>query len=546
MALTDHVSVTITLQSVGVPRAGFGMPMIVTHNAGWVDRVRYASRLSEVSGTLGFATTSPEYLAATAFWSQTPKPPTIAFGRATATVTQRYKVNANASALQHSTEYFINVSGEGFEDDAAAYTTDSVTTRAEIHVGLLTALNAVVDKNYTAEYATLIVTDFTFTADNTTNTLTKAAHTLVTGDGPFQLTTTGGLPAGLATVTDYWAIRLTDNTFQLATTLANALAGTAIDITTDGTGTQTLTDTASTKSPDGPLAVTGDAAGNWFSLEGFDPDALQIEQNHTVSGIGDDLTAILNASNGLWYEIHTLYNSKDYVGDVAAWTEANGRLYVFDTCDTDCITLTYSAGVTTDVLSTLFELGYKRTMGAYHQRPAAQLAAAWMGRWLPTTPGRAIAKFKTLAGVETTVFTTTHVTNLKARRGNGYQTNGGRGITFDGTVFSTEYLFVDVTRNLDWLSDEVVSSVYELLADSEIVPYDEEGLLTVKNGIKQALQRAVRQRVLAASPAPAVEMPLLEDISDADKANRILREATFSGTLAGAVQAAFIDGSLSF
>lgn len=58
-----------------------------------------------------------------------------------------------------------------------------------------------------------------------------------------QATTTGGLPAGLALATDYFVIRLSATTIKLATTLANAVAGTAIDITSQGTGTHTLTHT---------------------------------------------------------------------------------------------------------------------------------------------------------------------------------------------------------------------------------------------------------------------------------------------------------------
>ena len=51
----------------------------------------------------------------------------------------------------------------------------------------------------------------------------------------------GGLPAPLLPATDYFAIRLTPTTMQLATSRANALAGVAIDLTTAGTGTHTIT-----------------------------------------------------------------------------------------------------------------------------------------------------------------------------------------------------------------------------------------------------------------------------------------------------------------
>lgn len=93
----------------------------------------------------------------------------------------------------------------------------------------------------------LVVADFVFTADNTTDTCTKVAHGLLTGDGPIRVSNSGGaLPSGIVAATDYWVIKVGADTFKFATTLANALAGTPINLTTDGTGTQTLSDTAST------------------------------------------------------------------------------------------------------------------------------------------------------------------------------------------------------------------------------------------------------------------------------------------------------------
>ena len=85
----------------------------------------------------------------------------------------------------------------------------------------------------------------TFTADAGSDvcTYTSTANfpsNLLTGTR-VRLTTTTTLPAGLATATDYYLIRVTDATFKLATSYANAVAGTAINITDAGTGTHTLT-----------------------------------------------------------------------------------------------------------------------------------------------------------------------------------------------------------------------------------------------------------------------------------------------------------------
>lgn len=71
-----------------------------------------------------------------------------------------------------------------------------------------------------------------------------ATHPYVTGCR-VALTTGGVLPAGLS-ATNYFVINVTSGTIKLASSLANAVAGTAVDITAAaGGGTHTLTASAS-------------------------------------------------------------------------------------------------------------------------------------------------------------------------------------------------------------------------------------------------------------------------------------------------------------
>lgn len=79
----------------------------------------------------------------------------------------------------------------------------------------------------------------TFTAA-TTDICTATAHGLETGDRVQVSNSGGGLPTGLSASTTYYVIKLSANTFSLATTDALATAGTAIDITGAGTGTHSI------------------------------------------------------------------------------------------------------------------------------------------------------------------------------------------------------------------------------------------------------------------------------------------------------------------
>lgn len=83
-----------------------------------------------------------------------------------------------------------------------------------------------------------------FTADAGTDVCTHTTtasipSNLMTGTR-VRCTTSGTLPSGLALATDYYLIKVSDTTYKLASTYANCIAGTAIDITGTGTGTHTL------------------------------------------------------------------------------------------------------------------------------------------------------------------------------------------------------------------------------------------------------------------------------------------------------------------
>jgi hypothetical protein len=76
-----------------------------------------------------------------------------------------------------------------------------------------------------------------FSANASADTLTfDAANKLVTGSR-IRLTSTTTLPGGLLSNTDYFTIEISTTEFKLASTLANAIDGTAVNITDAGSGT---------------------------------------------------------------------------------------------------------------------------------------------------------------------------------------------------------------------------------------------------------------------------------------------------------------------
>lgn len=82
------------------------------------------------------------------------------------------------------------------------------------------------------------------------------------------LTTSGTLPTGLATSTDYYVIVVDADTIKLASSQANALAGTPIDITGAGSGSSTVVVTT-TLAGSVKIQVNNEEEGrtaNWVDL----------------------------------------------------------------------------------------------------------------------------------------------------------------------------------------------------------------------------------------------------------------------------------------
>lgn len=96
------------------------------------------------------------------------------------------------------------------------------------------------------------------------DTIVLTAHGYITGTR-VAATTAGTLPTGLS-ATNYFIIKVDANTVQLATSLANAVAGTAVDITALGVGNSTLT--PSTSAGNVCKLQEGNDSSNWTDVSG--------------------------------------------------------------------------------------------------------------------------------------------------------------------------------------------------------------------------------------------------------------------------------------
>jgi hypothetical protein len=94
--------------------------------------------------------------------------------------------------------------------------------------------------NVTGTGSRTLINSNTFTASSSSGLLLTFTNDFNTYS-KVRFTTTTTLPTGLSLATDYWLVRVSATTARVATSLANAIAGTVIAYTDAGTGTHTMT-----------------------------------------------------------------------------------------------------------------------------------------------------------------------------------------------------------------------------------------------------------------------------------------------------------------
>ena len=434
MSLETIVNVTISSQTRGVTRKGFGVALIAGYHTLYGARVREYSDLAGLTAD-GFTTFSPIYRAALALRSGTNKVP-------------KFKVGRRALATSQ-----------------VIWVTPTVTLVGEV-----------------------LTIKVTF-PDGTSTTLSR----------------TNLVAETVATLSTAWAA------------LLNALAAsTATDDTTRVTFNSTT-------------------AGSLFYLEevyGFD-----LYDKSADPGIATDLAAI-TAADGDWYGLLLDSNSEAEVNAASTVTEAQERLFGYATGDA-----TARNGTAGGVMDDRFLAQVFRTFGIFSENTSGYAAARAMGECFPLDPGSETWKFKSLSGVTASILTASQESAIEGKNGNHYQIVAGLGILQQGVVHSGE--FIDVVRGRDWLVARLRERVYGLLANARKVPFTDAGVDMVRNVVLAQLREGIGAGLLAASPEPVVTVPLVADVSTADKAARLLPDVEFSATLAGAIHAVEINGVIS-
>lgn len=147
-SLSNHFDIVVTADSVSVARAG-RIPLILAVTAAPFSDSLIRRYNSQSAVLVDWAATTPEARAAAAAFGQNPRPKEIMIARSTLPPTIVYQIDV--LSVRSSFKYQLKVKGEGgVVDTTAEDTSDSSATNDEIVALLVTKLNAVSGKNYTA------------------------------------------------------------------------------------------------------------------------------------------------------------------------------------------------------------------------------------------------------------------------------------------------------------------------------------------------------------------------------------------------------------
>lgn len=292
------------------------------------------------------------------------------------------------------------------------------------------------------------------------------------------------------------------------------------------------------------MRILANTAGAFFSVESLDIAKIGVVQDHADPGLATDLAAIA-LEDSSWYGLLYAFNSKACVDAVSDFAEANDKLFVAQTQESDVVRLSNASdtGGSQTVAGLLKADAKFRTALIYHPKTDAFADAALLGRCLPLDPGSETWAFKTLAGVASVTLTATQRTNALAKYCNVYETIAGVPVTEMGKVSGNE--FIDVIRFRDWLRARLSEEIFAALARMQKIPFTDAGIAVIEGLVRGVLQDGVDVGGLASDPAPVVTVPLAADVSLVDKAARHLPDVRFDAVLAGAIHTIAVSGVIS-
>jgi hypothetical protein len=293
------------------------------------------------------------------------------------------------------------------------------------------------------------------------------------------------------------------------------------------------------------------AASAHFSQSGY-PAIFKVADWDGVDDIKETLSGIKDVDNQ-WYGliIDDISKRASFL-DAADWCVDNKK-FMFAV---DNIASMLESSDTTSVAGTINTVGKSKACCLYNEvartdtSESSYADVAFASAILGRTIGSYTGEFKTLSGMTTDNLLEADRLNLYGKNAVVFNELYGRDVVQNARVLdSTTYdpatgiggEWIDIEIGLDWLEARMTEAVVKILINSEKVPYTAEGISLLKSAVSQILQIAKDRGFLSDY---VVKSERAEDQSTEDRQARIYNGISWTATLAGAIHATTINGTV--
>ena len=206
---------------------------------------------------------------------------------------------------------------------------------------------------------------------------------------------------------------------------------------------------------------------------------------------------------------------------LAAFCEASDRMFVNSTQQAG----TLVPATATDIGSVLEAAAYDHVITMYNAGADSSYAEGGIvGAMAAITAGVSTLEDKTLKGVTVDNLDSTQRSSLDSKNVAYYVTIAGVNSVFNSKVASGQFLDTIIFK--DWLKARLGESIYGLLKrESDLgrkVSYDNAGFAKVRQACWNVIEQGIAVGSISEDIAPVVRTPNRNEISDANRAGRIL------------------------
>ncbi len=168
--------------------------------------------------------------------------------------------------------------------------------------------------------------------------------------------------------------------------------------------------------------------------------------------------------------------------------------------------------------------------------------AALAGRLSANFPGSINFKFQELADIPAADYSATEINDIEDAGGSVYTSK--KSIEQTSAALSTDgETFSDIPIIELWLKENLISRIIRLLVDEDRVPYTNTGIEQIESRIVASLEEGVEEGLVVDDYD--VRSPDADEISSAERADRIAGDFEFDARLQGAINEVEISGTIT-